>query len=130
MKRIVKPVLAALLLTGAAHSAFADGDAEKGEKVFKKCKACHVADSDQNKVGPSLQNVIGRTAGTVEGFKYSTGMVDAGAGGLVWTPETIAPFVQDPKGTIAGTKMSFAGLKKPEDVENVIAYLKQFSPAE
>lgn len=123
-------VLTALIVTGAVGSAQAEGDAAAGEKVFKKCKACHVVDSDKNKVGPSLQNVMGRTAGTMEGFKYSKAMVEAGEGGLVWNEETVGEYVKDPKGYIKGNKMSFAGLKKEADVANVIAYLKQFSPEE
>lgn len=123
-------VLTALIVTGAVGSAQAEGDAAAGEKVFKKCKACHVVDSDKKKVGPSLQNVMGRTAGTMEGFKYSKAMVEAGEGGLVWNEETVGEYVKDPKGYIKGNKMSFAGLKKEADVANVIAYLKQFSPEE
>jgi len=110
--------------------AHADGDVVAGEKVFKKCAACHLVDSDEKKVGPSLAGVFGRVAGTHEGFSYSTKMVDAGAAGLVWDETTIGEYLADPKGYIKGNKMSFAGLKKPEDIANIIAYLKQFSPAE
>ncbi|MFU0506775.1 c-type cytochrome [Pseudaminobacter sp. NGMCC 1.201702] len=102
-------------------------DAAAGEKVFNRCKACHVADTDQNKVGPSLKGVIGKTAGTHEGFKYSPAMVKAGEGGLVWNDETLAEFLRAPKTMVKGTKMAFAGLKKDDEIANVIAYLKQFS---
>lgn len=121
--------ICSMALALSAVSAKAEGDAAAGEKVFKKCQSCHVVDSDKKKVGPTLQGVIGRTAGTVEGFKYSSAMVDAGAGGLVWNDETLAGYLADPKGYMKGNKMSFAGLKKEEDLANVIAYLKQFSPA-
>jgi cytochrome c len=101
-------------------------DAAAGEKVFAKCKACHVADTDQNKIGPSLKGVIGRTAGTLEGYKYSPAMVEAGTGGMVWDDATLTEYLKSPKAVVKGTKMAFAGLKKDEDLANVIAYLKQF----
>lgn len=124
--------IAAILSVSTGLAAHAEGDAAAGEKVFKKCAACHVVDSDKAKVGPSLQNVIGRTAGTDEvfGAKYSPAMKEAGAGGLVWNEETIAQYVADPKGFVPKNKMSFAGLKKEDEIADVIAYLKQFSPAE
>ena len=130
MKLSLTSAVAALIAATGVTAAQAEGDAAAGEKVFKKCAACHVVDSDDKKVGPSLHNVIGRTAGTTEGFKYSKSMIEAGEGGLVWSEETIGEYLKDPKGYVKGNKMSFAGLKKDEDVANVIAYLKQFSPAE
>lgn len=103
-----------------------DGDVEAGEKVFRKCASCHVVDSDQNKVGPSLQNVIGRVPGTVEGFKYSNAMVAFGEEN-VWDEETLMSYLAKPRDVVKGTRMAFAGLKKEEDLVNVIAYLKSFS---
>ena len=101
-------------------------DAAAGETVFNKCKACHVADEDKNKIGPTLKGVIGRTAGTHAGFKYSPAMVEAGKGGLVWDDAKLTEYLKAPKAMVKGTKMAFAGLKKDEDLANVIAYLKQF----
>ena len=120
-------VAVALALIAAPMTAHADGDVEKGEKVFRKCKACHVVDEAKNKVGPSLQNVVGRTAGTVEGFKYSDAMKTAGEGGLAWTEENIDKYMADPKGFMPKNKMAFIGLKKEDDREDLIAYLKTFS---
>ena len=102
-------------------------DVSAGEAVFKKCAACHAADDGTNKVGPHLGHVVGRTAGTVEGFKYSKAMIDAGASGLVWNEAVLSEYLVAPKAKIPGTKMTFAGLKKPEEVQNVIAYLKSIS---
>ena len=102
-------------------------DAAAGEKVFTKCKVCHVADQDTNKIGPSLHGVIGRTAGTHPDFKYSEAMIAAGASGVKWDEPTLTTYLHDPKAMVKGTKMAFPGLKKDEDVANVIAYLKQFS---
>ena len=104
--------------------AWADGDAAAGKKVFNKCMACHDAVNDKNKVGPSLHGVVGRKAGTFDGFKYSEAMKAAGEAGLVWDDTNIAGYVKDPKGKIPGNKMAFPGLKDDADIANVIAYLK------
>jgi cytochrome c len=118
----------AILILGVG-GAFAQGDVPAGEVVFKKCATCHaVGEGAKNKVGPVLNGVLGRGAATLEGFSYSKGMKDAGAGGLVWTPETMSQFLFKPKDVVKGTKMTFAGLPKPEDITNVIAYLATFSP--
>ena len=117
-------VMSALL----AGSAFAEGDAAAGATVFKKCAACHaVGEGAKNKVGPELNQLIGRVAGTAPDFKYSKGMTDAGAGGLVWSAETLHEFLTKPKDFVKGTKMSFPGLKEQVDIDNVVAYLTTFS---
>jgi cytochrome c len=119
-------VMSALL----AGSAFAEGDAAAGATVFKKCASCHaVGEGAKNKVGPELNLLIGRTAGTAPDFKYSQAMVDAGAGGLVWSAETLHQFLTKPKDFVKGTKMSFPGLKEQADIDNVVAYLTTFSTA-
>ena len=88
-------------------------DAAAGEKVFAKCKACHVADEDKNKVGPSLKGVIGRTAGTHAGFKYSTGMIEAGKAGLVWDDAKLDGIsARAPREMIKGTK---DGVRRPQE---------------
>lgn len=130
MSKLLKTLaLAATLLSPLAFSpAHAAGDAAKGEKVFKKCKACHaVGDGAKNKVGPHLNDVFGRTAGTTDGFKYSNAMIKAGEEGLVWDMETVRTYLIKPKGMIKGTKMAFAGLKKDADLDNILAYLATFS---
>jgi len=126
----VKSALSIIAFTAVAIFAgpvLAEGDAAKGEKVFRKCKACHAVEEGKNKVGPSLHKVVGRTAGTAEGFKYSSFMQAYGEAGNVWNEETLAAFLEAPKAVVDGTKMAFAGLKKPEDRDDVIAYLKQQS---
>lgn len=101
------------------------GDIKAGEKVFKKCKACHVVDKEKNKTGPHLVNIMGRTAGSLESYKkYSKAMKE---NGIVWNEETLDGYLENPKKYIKGTKMAFGGLKKEKDRENVIAYLKSFS---
>jgi cytochrome c len=101
-------------------------DADAGKKVFAKCRACHDAEAEKNKVGPHLVGVIGRTAGGLDSFqsKYSKAMKEAGAGGLVWDEEKIEEYLENPKEFIPGNKMAFPGLKKDEEIDNVIAYLK------
>ena len=107
------------LLVAAPASA---GDIKAGEKVFKKCKACHYADREKHKTGPHLVNIMGRAAGGLEDYKkYSKAMK---ASGIVWDDTTLADYLRAPKKYVKGTKMAFAGLKKDADIENVIAYLK------
>ena len=115
-----------------------EGDAGVGEKVFKKCAACHnIGEGAKSKVGPALTGVIGRTAGTFEGFKYGKSIIAAGEAGLVWNEEEIFDYLANPKDFLrtklddkkAKSRMAFK-LKKAEDRQNVIAYLKTFSPAE
>ncbi|MFD3191490.1 c-type cytochrome [Sedimentitalea sp. HM32M-2] len=128
---MIKPILsAAALLVALSAPAFAEGDADKGEKVFKKCKACHaVGEGAKNKVGPTLNGIIGAPAGANADFKYSDALMAKASEGLVWDDESMAAFLTKPKEFIDGTKMSFAGLRKEDDIANVIAYLETF-PAE
>ena len=116
----------ATLAAGLAGPALAQ-DAAKGEKVFAKCKACHRIGPDaKNGVGPQLNGIVGRVTASVPDFKYSDAMLAKGAEGHVWTAEELTLYLADPKATVPGTKMVFAGLKKPEDIANVIAYLETF----
>ena len=107
-----------MAMTGGALA----GDAAKGEKVYRKCKACHALEPGKNKIGPTMHGVFGRTAGSVEGFKYSKAMKESG---IVWDETTIAAYLADPKGYIPKNRMAFAGLKKEKDRDDLIAYLKE-----
>ncbi len=112
-------VLAALSLSTAS---FADGDPVKGEKVFKKCKACHTVDKGgKNLVGPNLFGVVGAKAAQKEGYKYSPAMMESG---LTWDEATLDTYLTKPKALVKKTKMTFVGLKKEKQREDVIAYLK------
>ena len=117
-------ILAAFAVTLLAAPAFAAGDAAKGEKVYAKCKACHDNEKGVNKVGPTLKGIVGRAAASVADYKYSDAMVAKGAEGLIWTEENLAAYLPDPKAYVPKTKMAFAGLKKPDEVADIIAYLK------
>ena len=137
----MKFLTATATLIALATPAFAEGDAAAGEKLYKKCKSCHMVVADDGtkiqkggKTGPNLYGIIGRQAGSVEGFKYGKSMVAAGEGGLVWDEAGIAAFVADPKAYLkevtgdggAKSKMSFKLKKGGEDVA---AYLASVSPA-
>lgn len=100
-----------------------------GETVFKKCAACHkVGEGAKNAVGPALNGVFGAAMAQAEGFKYSDALAEMGEGGGVWDEASLHAFLENPKAFVKGTKMAFAGLKKPEDRDAVIAYLSSFSP--
>jgi len=111
------------------------GDPVAGRSVFNKCKGCHMIDSPKNRVGPSLQGVFGRAAATFDGYKYSKDFKAAGEKGLVWNDETLSAFIADPKGYLGGvigkkkanTRMAFGGVRKDEDVQNLIAFMKEAS---
>lgn len=117
--RLMIMTAAVLLTLAPAASA---GDAAKGQKVFNKCKACHEVATDRNKVGPTLKGMFGRTSGTIEGFAYSD---DMKAKAIVWSAETLKPYLADPKAVVPAGRMSFAGLKKEDELEDVIAYLME-----
>lgn len=118
----INSLVAFITLALASNAAVADGDAAKGEKVFKKCKTCHFVDKEKNKVGPHLVGIMGRAAGAVDGFKYSDAMKESG---ITWDEESIAAYLVDPKGYIKGNKMAFPGLKKEDQIADVIAYIKE-----
>ncbi len=101
----------------------ATANAEDGAKVVKKCLACHSLDEGgANKIGPHLWKVYGAAKARTEGFAYSKAMAAAGG---IWDNENLYHFLNKPSKFIPGTKMSFAGLSKPQDIVNVIAYLKE-----
>lgn len=109
----------ALSLSSVSASA---ADVKAGEKVFKKCKACHSLVAGKKKIGPSLHGVLGKKAGQVAKFKYSKAMKKAD---ITWDDQSLDAFLTKPKKFLKGTKMSFAGLKKQKDRDNVIAFIKE-----
>jgi cytochrome c len=117
---------AALAFAGAA---VADtGDPQAGEKVFQKCKGCHqVGAGAEHGIGPHLNGLFGRKAASYEDFRYSKSFERAGAGGLEWHADTLDDFLENPRAMASGTRMSFRGLKDPDDRRHVIAYLRTFS---
>lgn len=116
---------AAVALIASAAPALSEGDIAKGEMVFKRCSACHaVGEGAKNRVGPQLNGIIGRTAGTAADYNYSNQMKDAGSNGLVWSADELRDFLSAPKKKIPGNKMAFAGIRKPADLDNLITYIE------
>jgi len=124
-------VIVGLVLTASAvwsWSAGAQGNAESGEEVFRKCRACHqVGLTAKNLVGPMLNDIVGRKAASIEGFKYSPVNQDAGAKGLVWTEENLSKYLDNPAAFMPQNRMAFPGLKDEQDRKDVIEYLKKFT---
>ncbi|MCF6301774.1 MAG: c-type cytochrome [Devosiaceae bacterium] len=127
--KLISAIALSLSLFTAAP-AFA-GEANLGEDVFRKCMGCHkVGEGAKNSSGPVLNGIIGRTAGTFEGFRYGDDLVAAGEAGLVWDEDNIQEFIADPRAFLrtflddsgARAKMAFR-LRKEDDRENVAAYL-------
>ncbi|MCL4766071.1 MAG: cytochrome c family protein [Hyphomicrobiaceae bacterium] len=122
----VRALIGLALLISAGSPAAADP--ENGEKVFRKCRACHqVGEGAKNAVGPLLNGIVGRPAGSIDGFNYSQANREAGKEGLVWTEDKLLEYLKDPRAFMPKNKMAFAGLKDEEDRKDVIAYLKKFS---
>jgi cytochrome c len=116
--------LALAALTIASTAALADGDAAKGEKVSKICAACHSFTEKTNKVGPYLSGVVGRPVATAEGYNYSEPMKTYAASGAVWDDAALDKYLENPKAVVPGGKMAFAGVKKPDQRADLIAFLK------
>jgi cytochrome c len=123
------PILVLVLMTVAGVStraldAIPAGHADAGAVVFKKCMACHqVGPSAKNGIAPVLNGVVGRRAGQYPNYSYSSANKSSG---LVWDERTLARYLRAPAEVVPGTKMIFAGLKKDQEIADVIAYLKQF----
>lgn len=144
---MIRALLAAALWTIIALPAWASDDLiADGKKVFKKCAACHsVGEGAKNKIGPQLNGITTRTAGSVEGYKYSPVYIAFGEAGLVWEEPALSAYLADPKGWLKDqaaelglncddlkkcrNKMAFAGLKKEKDFAAIAAYLASFDEA-
>ena len=122
-------ILASMALLAATAAAHADGDPAKGKTLFKQCMACHsVGPNAKTKVGPPLNGIVGAKWAHYEGYAYSKDIKDGAAAGKVWDKATLDNYLTNPKVLAPHGKMSFAGFKKEDDRENVIAYLSQFNP--
>ncbi|MDO6416239.1 cytochrome c family protein [Sphingomonas sp. BIUV-7] len=110
-------------ISGVKYASYT-GDADKGKIAFLTCQTCHSIDAGVNKIGPSLHAVVGREAGTIAGFSYSTANKDSG---ITWTPEKLFQYLEAPQRVVPGTKMTFAGFSDPQKRADVIAYLKSNS---
>ncbi len=97
------------------------GDDARGKRLYAQCQACHALVEGQNRVGPTLYNIVGRQAGTVEGFRYSDANADID---IIWTEDALFAFLEDPREYMPGTRMIFQGVAKPQDRADIIAHLK------
>jgi cytochrome c len=121
---MIRHLLIASGVLCAATSASYAQDAAAGEKVFAVCKACHqIGETAKNSVGPKLNGLIGRPAGSVAGYAYSEANKKSG---ITWDEATFKEYIQDPKAKVPGTKMVYPGLKDQQKVNDLLAYLKQF----
>ena len=124
LKFFIKSITIIFLLTHIS-SAYA-GDAEKGKKVFNKCKACHgIDEGGKNKLGPNLWNMVGAPIAAVDGYKYSKALLAYAGEAGNWNEENLDAWLKKPKDLVRKTKMIFPGLKKEADRANLIAYLKE-----
>jgi len=120
----MRPVILSLALCLAGLGSAQAQDAAAGEKVFAQCRACHqIGETAKNAVGPVLNGVIGRKAGTVEGYSYSPANKNSG---ITWDEATFSEYIKDPKAKVPGTKMIFVGVKDEQRIKDLLAYLKQF----
>lgn len=119
--RALAGLTAIVAVTVVAVPAQAQGDPALGKTQYNKCVACHSIKAGENKVGPSLHGIVGRQSHSIEGFNYSEPMK---AYNVTWDVATLDKYLVDPRGTVVGTKMIFAGLKKDDERANLIAYLE------
>jgi cytochrome c len=126
VKYVASLAVAAAAFVAMSAAAQAAGDPEAGKQVFKKCHACHnVGEGAKNAVGPELNGVVGRKAGSVADYSYS----DANKGsGITWDVATLQKYLKNPQEVVKGTKMMFPGLQKEKEIDDVIAYLGTFGP--
>ena len=126
MKAILSGMAALALAMTVSAAAHADGDAAKGEKIFKKCQACHTVEKDgPNRVGPNLYGVFERGVAAEAGYNYSAAMKKKAAEGLKWNDDTLLAYLEKPQAYVPGTNMTFPGLKKEQDRKDLIAYLEK-----
>ncbi len=119
-----RAMVAPFFILASGTPAHAEGDAEAGRSVFNRCRACHEALREVNKMGPHLVGLVGRRAGSAAGYSYSVAMREAGAKGLVWDDANLAAYLKDPKEFVIDNRMVFAGVRDEGDLANLIAWLK------
>jgi cytochrome c len=126
MRRLVFGTAAIFALATPLVAPATAQDVDNGKAIFGKCRACHqVGENAKNMVGPELNGLFGRKAGSVEGFNYSEANKHSG---ITWDEPTFREYIKNPKAKIPGTKMVFVGIPDDQDIDDLIAYLKQFAP--
>lgn len=131
MRIVAATALSVSLLAAVAASpllAQSAGDPAAGERVFAQCRACHqVGETARNVVGPNLNGLFGRKAGSVEGFNYSPAFKTPAVAEKVWSPENFAVYIRNPREVTPGTRMVFAGIRSDNQIADLTAYLRQFA---
>ena len=123
---IISTVVSASLSAGPA----AAQDAAAGQRVFNQCRACHtVEQGGRSGVGPNLHGLFGRVAGSAEGFRFSAPMRARGEGGLIWTAESLPPYIENPRAVVPGGSMAYVGLRNEQQRSDLMAYLMQATSA-
>ncbi len=120
--KIKKLIYLFIIISICLSSNFSLADSGAGKKVFNKCKACHSVDKEKNKVGPHLVGIFGRKAAVIESFKYSDALKNSN---IIWNEESLKAYIANPKKYVPGTKMSFNGLKKENQILDLLEYLKE-----
>jgi cytochrome c len=124
MARVATLTLAAAMAGGLALPAAAQ-DAAAGQRVFNQCRACHSIEAGgRNGVGPNLHGIVGRKAGSIEGFRYSANLRERAGAGLTWDEETLRAYVTNPKAVLPTGSMSFPGLRNEQQLNDLVAFLK------
>ncbi len=126
-KKTLGFLVAFVLNTGAVFAQDA-GDADRGAVIFQQCASCHqIGAGAQNRIGPHLNTLFGRQAGSLSDFRYSEGLVRAGVDGIIWSRDTLDIYLENPKSLVSKTRMNFAGLDDLQDRADVMTYLRSFS---
>lgn len=129
-RREVLAALAAAFFAFMTHAFAGDEQLVAGERLFKACKGCHeIGENARHKVGPHLDGIIGRTAGSAEGFRYSRALKQAGEDGLVWDEVSLSHYIEKPRDFIRGNRMSYRGMADARDRADLIAYLSRQAEA-
>jgi cytochrome c len=128
MKSLFRMAILSAVVIACAGAVRAQGNPEEGAQIFKKCRTCHdIGNGAKNKVGPALNNIVGRKAASIEGFPYSVDMKSLGAKGFEWNADNLRKYLGNVKDVVPNGKMVFPGLTDEQDREDLIAYLKKFS---
>jgi len=112
-----------------ATPAAASGDPAAGQRIYNQCRACHtINEGGRHGVGPNIWGIVGQPAGKREGFRYSAKMIELSGQGLTWTEENLRKYLTNPKDLVPGGSMAFAGIRNPQQLEDLIAFLRQNGP--
>ena len=126
---MLRPIIFSMIFLLSPHAPASAGDAVAGQKVYRKCVACHmIGDGAKHRIGTHLNGIVGRAVASIDGYKYSKGMLEYAKTQATWTEAALDAYLANPRQTVKGTRMAFVGLKKEKDRQDVIAYMKQTAP--